>query len=265
MNEQQLHQLLSNIAEGLAPKETINLWPTIESQLSSPKRFAQHTYPKRVAWVTLVILLFGLVFIVTPQGRVWAQEFLHFFIRTDSDTLPLQSWQLTSQPTLAPGTTATPDPANIFFEAKLNVIQVEEQYGIDLKEPTWLPENFVIVGATFDPTHSVGRIFYSGGDYDDLVLKEEIYSSPDTCDLCDKVGESASVEFVQIGNVKGEYVQGVWNLTDSGPIWENNPYLQILRWQVDGVAYELLFQGQPDSIVKEDLVNIASSLERQNN
>ena len=111
----------------------------------------------------------------------------------------------------------------------------------------------------------MGRIFYSGGDYDDLVLKEEIYSSPDTCDLCDKVGESASVEFVQIGNVKGEYVQGVWNLTDSGPIWENNPYLQILRWQVDGVAYELLFQGQPDSIVKEDLVNIASSLERQNN
>ena len=131
-----------------------------------------------------------------PQGRVWAQEFLHFFIRTDSDTLPLQSWQLTSQPTLAPGTTATPDPANIFFEAKLNVIQVEEQYGIDLKEPTWLPENFVIVGATFDPTHSVGRIFYSGGDYDDLVLKEEIYSSPDTCDLCDKVGESASVKYV---------------------------------------------------------------------
>lgn len=75
------------------------------------------------------------------------------------------------------------------------------------------------------------------------------------------MGASASVERVQIGNTAGEYVQGVWKLTENGPIWENDPYLQTLRWQVDGIAYELQYMGPPDMLTKDDLVKIASSLQ----
>ncbi|PKO05320.1 MAG: hypothetical protein CVU41_11830 [Chloroflexi bacterium HGW-Chloroflexi-3] len=262
MKEQNLHQVLTDLAEDLVPAETINLWPAIKKQLSSPTRLARHTFQKRWAWIALPIILIGLFFTIIPQGQVLAQEILHFFVRKESDILPLQAWQLTPPPTPALNTTTTSDPSNI-LEAKFTVAQIEEQSGFDLREPTWLPENMLFVGATFDSTNSVARFFYQQFDSNDsngLVLKEEIYTDPDSCVLCNAVGESARVETVQIGNVYGEYVQGVWHLTDNGPIWENDPFLQNLRWQIDGIAYDLLFMGQPDFLTKEDLVKIANSL-----
>jgi hypothetical protein len=259
MNEQNLHRELTELADDLVPAETINLWPIIEKQLPSHMRFKRHTLQKRWAWMALAIMLVGIFFTIIPQGQVLAQEILHFFVRKESDTLPLQAWQLTPRPTLARDVTSTPDPASN-LEEKFSVAQIEEQSGFDLREPAWLPENLLFDGATFDSTNSVARIFYQQFDSNGLVLKEEIYTDPDSCNLCNSVGESASVETVQIGTVYGEYVQGVWNLTDNGPVWENNPFLQKLRWQLDGVAYELLFMGNPDFLTKEDLVRIANSL-----
>ncbi len=259
MKEQNLHQELTDLAEDLVPAETINLWPIIEKQLPSPKRFMRHTLQKRWAWIALAIMLVGLFFTVIPQGQVLAQEILHFFVRKESDILPLQEWQLTPRPTPAQDITSTPDPSSI-LEEKFSVAQIEEQSGFDLREPAWLPESLLFVGATFDSTNSVARIFYQQIDSNGLILKEEIYTDSGSCNLCNSVGENASVETVQIGNVNGEYVQGVWNLTDNGPVWENNPFLQRLRWQIDGVAYELLFMGNPDFLTKEDLVKIANSL-----
>jgi len=269
MNEQQLRHILSDIAEDIAPGDEINVWPVIEKRLavqalhaqilSRPsKHFDQPNISRQVAWATLSVLLIGLVFLATPQGRVWAQEFMQFFTRARTDALPVQPWQLTPQPTIAPGT-AAPDPASI-LEAKLSVDEVEEQSGFAVKEPTWMPEHLILVGATYDPPRSLIRIFYRLEESNGLVLKEEFYYSPDTCALCNEVGASASVETVQIGNSMGEYVQGVWKLTESGPVWENDPYLQTLRWQVDGAAFELQYMGPPDRLTKKDLVKIASSL-----
>ena len=147
------------------------------------------------------------------------------------------------------------------MEAKLSVNEVEEQSGFAVKEPTWMPKHLTLVGATYDPPRSLIRIFYRLEESNGLVLKEEFYSSPNTCALCNEVGASASVETVQIGNTTGEYVQGVWKLTENGPIWENDPYLQTLRWQADGVAYELQYMGPPDTLTKEDMIKIASSLQ----
>ncbi len=269
MNKQQLRQILSENAEELVPSETINLWPAIKKRLDNRtlptqkrsrlvERFNRRTVYQQVAWGTLAILLVGIIFLATPQGRVWAKEFLQFFIRTQTDNLPVQTWQLTPVPTLAPGV-ALSDPANI-LDAKLSVRQVAEQSGFDVKEPAWLPQQLALVGATYDPPRSLVRIFYRLAESNGLVLKEEFYTSPDACSLCNEVGASASVEPVQVGDTSGEYVQGVWKLTDQGPVWENDPYLQTLRWQTAGVAYELQYMGPPDAITKVDLVNIANSL-----
>lgn len=266
MNEQQLQRVLSKIAEDIAPTDEINVWPVIEKRLAAQALNNQlRSYPntrnkfRQMAWVMLAALLIGMAFLATPQGRVWAQEFMQFFTRTRTDTLPVQPWQLTPQPTIAPST-AAPDPASI-LEAKLSVNEVKEQSGFAVKEPTWMPKHLTVVGATYDPQRFLVRIFYRLAESNGLVLKEEFYSSPDTCVLCNEVGASASVERVQIGNTAGEYVQGVWKLTENGPIWENDPYLQTLRWQVDGIAYELQYMGPPDMLTKDDLVKIASSLQ----
>jgi hypothetical protein len=270
MNEQQLRRVLTEIAEDIAPAEEINEWPMIEQRLEEQvlltqkrsiltNRYGFRDNLRRVAYVVVAFFLIGLVFLATPYGRVWAQEVLKFFTRSMTDTLPLQSWQLTPQPTLAPGVAGS-DPASI-LEAKFTVNEVEEQSGFKIKEPSWLPENLKLVGATYDPVRSLVRIFYRLEETNGLVLKEEYFDRPDSCALCNEVGASANVEIVQIGSVTGEYVQGVWKLTDNGPVWENDPYLQTLRWQLEGMAFELQFMGPPDRLTKEDLVKIAKSLE----
>lgn len=125
MNEKQLNRVLNRLAEELVPA-SVDLWPDIRKRFESSKRhsikgdFSMATQvdhhkrfvkPLRLAGLCILALLIlsGLVD-VTPLGRAWAQEILHFFTRAGSDTLPIQSWQLTPLPT--PGT-PTPDPASI--------------------------------------------------------------------------------------------------------------------------------------------------------
>ncbi|HLF91267.1 MAG TPA: hypothetical protein VI451_20145, partial [Anaerolineales bacterium] len=61
-------------------------------------------------------------------------------------------------------------------------------------------------------------------------------------------------------NVTGEYVEGVWKLNGTSKDWESDPYLKTMRWQVNGIAFELLFMGPPDSVTKAELIAIAESL-----
>ncbi len=267
MNERQFHRILSDISEGLAPKDSIHLWPAIQNRLTAHtpheqeqaihgKQYRKHAFSRRAAWAVLALLLIGGFFLITPIGRVLAQEILRFFTRTQNDTLPLQSWQLTPQQTVVPGS----DPSSM-LDANLSVEEVEQLSGFDVKEPTWLPDQLTLVGATFDPPHSVVRIFYRLVETNGLVLKAEFYRTSETCALCNEIGASAAVETVRIGDATGEFVPGVWNLTEAGPIWVNDPYLKTLRWLTDGIAYELLYMGPPDTLSRDDMLKIASSLQ----
>lgn len=209
----------------------------------------------RLAAIIAVALVFATgLFLATPQGKTWAQTIIHFFTRAESDALPVQSFQRTAIPT-----TVTPDPADI-NNANLTVSQVEQQAGYHVFEPAKLPEGLSFVGATFDAgKHSV-RLFYRDDEMNGFVLREEPFQQSDDCELCGKVGASAGVEPVQIGGAPGEYVQGVWKLTDHGPEWVSDPYLQTVRWQVNGMAFELLYMGSPDSFTKSDMVAMAESV-----
>jgi hypothetical protein len=205
----------------------------------------------------LTFLLAAVLLVFTPQGRAWAQDVLHFFTRAESNSLPIQSWQLTPIPE-----NSTPDAGFIFNQA---VIKVEQQAGFQVLEPTSLPDNLSFDGASYEPDHNIVRISYrdnqSGPDNTNgLVLRQESFQTADDCELCGVVGASAVVETVQIGSVTGEYVVGVWKLTDSGPVWESDPYLQTLRWQANGMAFEILYMGAPESVTKADLIAIAGNL-----
>jgi hypothetical protein len=73
------------------------------------------------------------------------------------------------------------------------------------------------------------------------------------------VGAHATIETVQIGNVSGLYVEGVWGAyDDSGMKWTPDPYVKTLRWQKGGMAFQLQYIG--NAINKEDLIAIAESL-----
>ena len=63
---------------------------------------------------------------------------------------------------------------------------------------------------------------------------------------------------VQINDVSGEYAEGVWELTNSGPVWHDDPYLKTLRWQKDDMAYELVYMGT--DLNADQLVVMAESM-----
>ena len=266
MNEKQLSQIMDHLAGEMVEEKT-DLWPTIHQHFNMgnelPKKGdsymnTQQSSKKglRVAAASLITLsILALLLIFTPQGKVWAQQVLQFFSRSTSDSLPQQSWQLTPVPT---SETSTPDPASI-LDAKLTVSEVEQLSGFHVLQPNWIPEGFTFSGASFDSTRNITRVFYQSVDTNGFVLKQEPFQTTNECELCGEVGASAAVEEVAIGKEKGEYVVGVWQLTDSGAVWDNNPYLQTMRWQKDGMAFELMYMGSPEALQKADMISIAES------
>jgi hypothetical protein len=215
----------------------------------------------------LTLLLAAALLVLTPQGRAWAQEIAHFFTRAKSDVLPLQPWQMTAihihEETVTPILeTVTPEPGYVF---NLSVAEVEHQAGFDVLEPTWLPGILSFEGASYQNEHNIVRIFYrynqdGPDDTNGLVLRAERFQTNDDCALCGVVGASEKIETVPIGDTTGEYIIGVWTLTDNGPVWESTPYLKTLRWQANGMAFELLYMGTPESVTKADLIAIAESM-----
>ena len=271
MKEQELKCRLDEIAQEAFP-DTLHPWSTYQARLQtrdsklSMSGFTMKTqinstktFPlaaRVAAIIVLALLIVSGFFMLTPQGHAWAQDIMQFFTRTESDALPVQSWQLTPLPT--PGV-STPDPASI-LDVYQTVGDVEQLAGYKVLQPSWIPDVLSLVGASYQPDHHLVRIFYRDVETNGLVLKQEPIQKIEDCDLCDKVGASASVETVQIGGVSGEYVEGVWKLTDKGPVWESDPYLKTLRWQANHTAFELGFMGSPDSVSKADLIAIAQSM-----
>lgn len=270
MSEKKVSLILNHMAEKAAPGDGINLWPALQTRFQTSVSASIATTPKRgshmntritfsnrlrfAAFITAALVISASLFLAVPQGRAWAQSVLHFFTRAESDALPVQPFQLHPIPA-----TITPDPADI-NNATLTVSEAARQAGYTVLEPSSLPAALSFVGATYDAGKNTVRLFYRDADMNGVVLREQPFQQIDDCDLCGKVGASASVEGVSIGSASGEFAEGVWKLTDNGPVWEPDPYLKTLRWQANGMAFELLYMGSPDTVTKADVIAIAESL-----
>jgi hypothetical protein len=115
------------------------------------------------------------------------------------------------------------------------------------------------LGSSFDPVSKLVSLSFGYSETDRRILiKQQPVDFTDTCDLCGLVGASASVESVQIGDVIGEYALGVWELTNNGPVWRDDPYLTTIRWKKDGMAFELISMGT--EVGREELLSMAESM-----
>jgi hypothetical protein len=156
----------------------------------------------------------------------------------------------------------------------LPVTEAESLAGFDVLEPTRVPEVLSLWGAAFESKEwtrkqNTVRIFYSfssdqygpGLESNGVVLTQQPVESIENCDICDFVGADANVEQVKIGAATGEYVVGVWKADGAGNwVWEYEPYLQTLRWQANGMAFELLYMGIPEAVTKADMIAMAESM-----
>ena len=218
---------------------------------------AATTRRRTVAMTGLTFLLAATLLAFTPQGRAWAQEAIHYFTRATSDTVPV-----TPLPS-----TMTQDPGYVFNKA---IAEVEQKAGFDVLEPDRLPvtssgqQLLSFDGASIEPEHNIVRIFYRfalAGDEitDGLVLREQRFQTAEGCELCGMVGASALVETVQVGDVTGEYVEGVWKADDSGAWkWTADPYVRTVRWQKGDLALEIQYFGL--DVQKADMIAIAGSV-----
>ena len=157
----------------------------------------------------------------------------------------------------------------------LSIAEAEELAGFKLHLPTHLPAILSLVGAEYQPEPEIVAVFHLGPYTDGLRVSQQLSSDPLACELCDIrigsnqemendplhyfVGPTAKIETVQIGDVTGKYVEGVWQGTDCcGWEWSPDPYLKTLRWWKDGKAFELIYFGM--DIEKSDMIKIAESM-----
>ncbi|MGE5641466.1 MAG: hypothetical protein ACM3Y8_00515 [Byssovorax cruenta] len=141
----------------------------------------------------------------------------------------------------------------------LDVTEVRKQVSFVVLEPAFLPQGMVFLGASIDPVLQMVSLSY-GYSSDDrrILINQQPVNTGEACQLCGMVGASASVESVQIGDLYGEYALGVWQLTDHGPVWQDDPDLKTLRWRKNDVAYELIYMGI--EVEKEELLAVAKSM-----
>lgn len=141
----------------------------------------------------------------------------------------------------------------------LTVQEAKQHAGYPVFAPETLPEGMTFLGAALDPAFKMTSLSIGYSELERFILiKQQPIDSPETCALCGLVGASASVQQVQIHSVPGEYAEGVWELTNSGPVWRDDPYLKTIRWQQDGMAFEIVYMGM--ELGKDDLVEVAESM-----
>lgn len=265
MDKKTIQAMLQDELEKEIPTSDIHLWQTVKTNLVAGKKFQQGEKMKpidsrripRAAFVMLILVVLVSLAFVTPQGRAFAQNILQFFVRADQDRYPLQAWQMTP-----PAQTSLESPF------KLSVQEAETLAGYDVFSPIEPPSGMIFVGASYDEKyHIVAQAFGQNSDFIELSLWQqplEYYQScGDISHRCDNmlggnlIGASADIQTVQIGDVMGEYVEGVWELTATGPVWRDDPFLKTLRWQKNDMAFELISGLE---LEKDGLVAIAESI-----
>lgn len=247
-----IQSMLIHLAQDAVLPSEIDLWPTLRAQLVAGTnvhergkwRSIQSQRVQHIAYISLISVVLLIFAFATPQGRAFAQNLLKFFTRAENNTLPAQEDY--KVPAEGPRI--------------LNVTEVQSLVGFDVLEPAVLPEDLTFQGASHTAeTNTVTQQFGSSPEDIRLSIQQQPFTTIAACDLCGLVGASASVQIVQIGQGEAEYVEGVWELTANGPAWRDDPYLKTLRWQKDGMAFELIYMGSELKV--DDLIVIAESLE----
>jgi hypothetical protein len=251
-DESKIQQLLSGFkpqpSHRYIARMTTAPWQTQDYSRSSSqaKNWVLQLKPAWIlASIIFVLALLTLAFI--PSIRVAADQFIHFFLPAASDRLEVQV------------TPANPLDSLDFLNPSnfpLSISAVQQLAGFTVKEIPTSPGAPSFQGARYDPAFNAVILLYKKGeDYTLLLTQRPLGNSQDVF----SIGSNAHVEFVNVGNVQGEYVVGGWNAistetpsanpTPSGTLhisaaWDDSLPQFTLRWQESGFVYELRSNGE---------------------
>ncbi|MFN8449644.1 MAG: hypothetical protein U0521_13925 [Anaerolineae bacterium] len=229
-------------------------------------------YSKRarlIAAVLLGVILAG-GFWATPSLQALAQEIIDFFVPGGSDT--------TSATVFVGGEphAESADPLS------LSLGDLAAQADFDVRLPTFIPETYHFVGATYQADFQFATLMYECREPWRVVITER---QTDETVTPMEVGASAVVEDVAIGDVIGQYVRGTWRyevdaeaIANQGDtveavpatrVWTNDSDWQQLFWRDSGLSLAVMTGGglittdgpNPCSLTKDDYVAIAEGLQ----
>lgn len=284
MNSEQLQQELEAItAEDILPG-SIHLWhgvkqslvakgllQTIQGENKMRKLNRKHPAIGWVVGLSVTVVLLGVFFFVTPQGKVLAQEIVSFFTRGESNqqTIDQIEVSLEPQPTEL---VATPLISNVVVEegcgtalsprCSLEEIQVDTPY--TLSGFSSLPEGMNFIGATTIPQ---GVLLEYMWDYGTMFLIE---SSIDNDQLDSwTIGKDASIQSTTVNQYPAEFVQGSWSglgRSSDVMVWDESIPSRTLRWQAEGIQYTLMYypakrDGDPIEYEMDQLKALAETLQ----
>ena len=237
----------------------------------------------RLAWAAAALIVLAAALLATPQGRALAQEIIHFFTRTESDTQPLPASTPLTWAAVTPGQPVPTLPPMAAFAAdcgdygspRCSVEEVRSKVDFPVLELAYIPEGMHFIGATGGPDGVAifyGKGYYHGYYTNSLFLIERPWTDSAALQR-PEIGASAVVETVQIGEVSGEYVQGTFmpSLPDQDPfstatpggisqVWEANEGNQMLIWVDQGVLFQMQACGPAGMLDKAGFIALAAGL-----
>jgi hypothetical protein len=280
MDNKNIQSILQDALEKEIPSSQVNLLPAVKASLVAKKIIGQGELmntikPRRIpraAFVTLIIIILLALALITPPGRAFAHSILQFFVRSQSDAIPMPTTQPMTWVDVTPGApaaTMTPQPYMAVFAKECGdygsptcgVEQIRSKVDFTVRELGDIPEGLYFVGATGGPDNIQLKYYFtdlSGG----LHITEKRWTgnpSPQT----DLVGASANVEQVQIGGLTGEYFTGIFVAADEGNVahWDPNFFgLETLRWVDDGISYTMEYSHPSISLGKEGMAALAEGM-----
>ncbi len=214
---------------------------------------------RRLALVMVIMLAALVVTFTIPSVQATARQLLRFFLPANSDQLMLQT------------TYHMPDNQVAAYYS-LGFQQAQKLTNYTLRTISSLPDEMAFRGAHVETLLKAVALFYTNGrEY--LVFTQHPLG---TVEEYSRIGASATVEPVQVRGVQGEYVSGGWvqqtiqptktiketslpgTQADLGLYWDAGLPQQFLRWQENGMAYEIIYSGE--RIGKPGMIELANSI-----
>lgn len=254
-NNQKIRQELHQLAQSTIP-ENVDLWPQIKEKLAMSNRQMPTQKNYRLGWsLSFVLALSALLLIwgaTTTQGQAWANSILNFFTEAQSTQLPLP---------------VTEEHTAVLLE-EVAEAELEER----LAQLAWSVRSLPTTpaGLVYDHTEIgqeaavVKQVYVAEGGGGQLVLAQGTGDFP-----ADSAWDAVPVDVITavfVNNHPAELVRGDFvalNPEANEATWNENVPIIRLRWQQDGVWYELLKHGDPHPIEylgQEELIALAESL-----
>jgi len=244
---------------GIEQGEKASLPTIVRGRWQLPAARNRVLRPLAVSLGVLLLIFAGIM--VFPSVRVQASMMLRYFLRLAND-----------QPSVMVTVPAPGDPASFgtpeYFALTLD--QVEAQASFPIQVFGELPAGMAFTGAHFNPAWQQASLRYKAGDQTLILTQRKL----GIVEQVQTVGVDTPVETVQVDDRIGEYVSGGWVVAPGservlqtatpgtqvslGIVWDPALPQQILRWQEDGVSYEILVSGE--SISRAALLDMAASL-----